>query len=62
MSTYIDRMHDEVKELDGKIERGADYLAKHPLDRLLAAQLAVMRAYSEILSERIDDAKLQAAA
>lgn len=56
MSDYQERMREESNQLKGRIARGQDYLARHPDDRLLAAQLSVMGAYEDILGERMEQA------
>ena len=58
MESYIERMIKELEELDGRIQRLEDYLAK--LERhiegagLMVIQLNHMRKYREVLNKRIE--------
>lgn len=60
MQKYIERMRIELSELEGKINRAEKAIETPPYGsdekgiELLKKQVTAMRAYREILKERID--------
>jgi hypothetical protein len=60
MQKYIERMKIELEELSGRINRAEKAIENPPFDsdkngiELLKKQVSAMRAYREILQERID--------
>jgi hypothetical protein len=60
MKKYIERMKIELADLNGKIGRAEKAIENPPFDsdnkgiELLKKQVTAMRAYREILQERID--------
>jgi hypothetical protein len=60
MQKYIERMKIELEELSGRINRAEKAIENPPFDsdkngiELLKKQVTAMRAYREILQERID--------
>lgn len=60
MQKYIERMKIELADLNGKIGRNEKAIENPPFDsdsngiELLKKQVTAMRAYREILQERID--------
>ena len=60
MKKYIERMKIELADLNGKIGRAEKGIENPPFDsdskgiELLKKQVTAMRAYREILQERID--------
>ena len=60
MQKYIEKMKIELEELSGRINRAEKAIENPPFDsdkngiELLKKQVSAMRAYREILQERID--------
>lgn len=58
MSDFVERMKEELAELEIKISKARKYLISHPGNwkgrGLLHCQLVFMRSYASVLKQRID--------
>lgn len=58
MSDFVERMKDELAELEGRIVKARKYLTEHRKDYpgrgLLHCQIVFMKSYASVLKQRID--------